>query len=141
MGNDENIQNKKCTGNKGHGVPGGICLQRMDQPASEMGNRPPKKQNQKNTASELKKTGFQTETACRCIRMEQGVKASGKIAAKCHQCYAQAEHIQVLAETGSKKAVVTDEKYDDHNPHCDIVIQMKEKSQTDSNRHHQDEKK
>ena len=72
---------------------------------------------------------------------KQGVKASGKIAAKCHQCYAQAEHIQVLAETGSKKAVVTDEKYDDHNPHCDIVIQMKEKSQTDSNRHHQDEKK
>ena len=49
--------------------------------------------------------------------------------------YKRQERIQVLAETGSKKAVVTDEKYDDHNPHCDIVIQMKEKSQTDSSRH------
>ena len=141
MGNDENIQNKKCTGNKGHGVPGSICLQRMDQSASEMGHRPPKKQNQKNTASELKKTCLHTETVCRCVRMEQGVKASCKIAAKCHQRDAQAECIQILAETGSKKTVITDEKYDDHNTHCDIVIQMEEKSQTDSNRYHQDEKK
>ena len=132
MGDNDNIQNEKSTGNQSHGIPGRVVLQRMNHPASVMSHRPSKNQKQKKTASELEQAGFQAEAASRRIGVKPGVKASGKITAEGHQRSAQTEHIQILAETSSQKMIIAYEEYNHQNTEYDIGIYMKKEIDTDS---------